>query len=677
MSLAQPFLPLLAALSGDATAMHQAGLNDDAREARLTALLAGDEVDENAMGGPEETPPVDNMPDVASLPPSDPVMLPEDGALNADETLLDGRRRPGEQDSLPDPVRQENAGAVRAPPPEAFPGDPDFPLPDRWRLSQAAGLLPHPVRFLDPYNQNTYKGDRPLCIPTDEEQERRRREGLPKCRTPRILGLKGDDWFLALSAVSDTVIEPRTFPIPVGVQTTTRPGSLDVFGKSFSPVLSQTFLFGGSLIKGSTAYKPPVIEYRALFALNFNYVDVPERRVLFVQPSKPSHRFDYFLGVQELFVDYHIRNVGDRYDFDSVRVGIQPFQADFRGFLFNDQQMGIRVFGNRDNNRWQYNLAAFWRLEKDTNSGLNSVIVPPRKDWVFFANLYRQDFPFVGLTSQISVTYNMNRESGEFHEDTNGFPSRPALLGTLRPREYDVTYVGYSVDGHIGRVNLTATGYYAIGQDRDSFFTGKRANIRSWFLAAEPSMDFNWIRVRLSGLYASGDSNPYDNTETGFDAIFENPIFAGADTSYWIRQSIPFAGGGRAVGVNTRNGILNNLRSSKEEGQSNFNNPGTVLLGVGADFDITQTFRLSTNVNHLWFANTASLQALRVEGSIPRSIGYDLSVSAIYRPKAIQNVVFRLSAAALQPGAGFRDLFASSGRDNRFYSVLFNAIFTY
>ena len=70
----------------------------------------------------------------------------------------------------------------------------------------------------------------------------------------------------------------------------------------------------------------------------------------------------------------------DRYDFDSVRVGIQPFQADFRGFLFNDNQLGIRLFGNRDNNRFQYNLAAFWRLEKDTNSGLNDVDQRPRDD---------------------------------------------------------------------------------------------------------------------------------------------------------------------------------------------------------------------------------------------------------------------------------------------------------
>lgn len=622
-----------------------------------------------------------------SAPPA-PALLTEDGALSADEALLDGRRRPGEQETLPEPVRQENIGAVRPPPPEAFPTDSEFPVPDRWRLAETLELAFDPdkikrgnpgqrYRFLDPYNQNVYKGDRPICIPTEEEQERREAAGMKPCGTPKFLGLKGHDWFLALTGISDTIIEQRTFPIPVSVQTTERPGSLDVFGRSHSLVGVQTFLFGGSLIKGMTAFKPPDVEYRVLLALQGNYVNIPERRALFVQPSKKTQRYDHFLGVQELFVDYHIRNVSDRYDFDSVRVGVQPFQADFRGFLFNDLNLGVRFFGNRDNNRFQYNLALFWRLEKDTNSGLNSIVQRPRDDWVFFANLYRQDFPMVGLTSQISATVNINREGNNVEIDDNGFPVRPALLGTIRGRNYDVAYLGYTVDGRIGRVNLTAQAYAALGEDRNSFFTGEKAKIRSWFFAAEPSMDFNWIRVRLAALYASGDSKPYDNTEGGFDAIFENPIFAGADTSYWIRQSIPFAGGGRVIAIQGRNGILNSLRSSKEQGQSNFNNPGTMLLGAGVDLDITPEFRLSTNMNHLWFENTATLQALRVEGSIPKAIGYDVSAAAIYRPKAIQNVVFRLSGAVLQSGKGFRDLFANEKRGKRYYSVLFNGILSF
>jgi hypothetical protein len=593
----------------------------------------------------------------------------------SEDALLPGRRRPGvPQHELPDAVNQNNPGAIRSPPPEAFPAD-HIAIPDRWRLIETLGVARE--RWWDPYNQNTLKGDRPICIPTDEEQQRRREAGIARCRTPRFLGLEGHDWFFVASAVSDTVVEPRTFPIPVGVQTTDRPGSNDVFGENHSLVLAQTFIASFALINGYTAYRPPNIEYRLTLAVQANYVDVGERRILFVQPSKGTDRFDYALGVQEAFVDYHIRNVSDRFDFDSVRVGIQPFQFDFRGFLFQDQQLGVRLFGNRDNNRFQYNLIAVWRLEKDTNSGLNNILQTPRRDWILHANLFRQDFPFVGLTSEASLTLNVNRERGRIEVDDNGFPVRPALFGDIRARDYEAIYLGYNADGRIGRVNLSASAYALLGSDRNNVFTSRPARIQAFFAAAEPSMDFNWIRVRGAALFASGDGNPYDNVQRGFDAIFENPIFAGADTSYWIRQTIPFAGGARAVGLNGRNGILNSLRSSKEQGQSSFVNPGTMLLGAGADFDLTPEIRLSANVNHLWFHRTEALQALRMQGTIRRDIGWDVSAAAIWRPRMTQNIVFRASAAVLQAGTGFRDLFENTDRDRRYVSVLLNAILTY
>jgi hypothetical protein len=575
-----------------------------------------------------------------------------------DPAIIEGRERPGYTAPLPERIEQNNDGAVRAPPPEAFAKD-QIPIPDRWRLIESLGLVKE--NLLDPYNQNTYKGDRPINP-----------DKVP------WLPIKGDDWFFVANLISDTVYEPRTFPIPVGVQTTEDPGRLDVFGNDLSTVLSQTFIAGFALIKGSTTFKPPTIEYRLTLAYNINYVDVPERRVLFVESSRDSERLDHFLGVQEAFVDYHFsRFDNDRFDFISIRAGIQPFQSDFRGFLFNDQQLGVRLFGSRDNNRFQFNLGAFWRLEKDTNSGLNSVVKSPRDDFVFVANVYRQDFLVPALTSQFTAVYNMNREADDIEIDENGFPVRPALLGTLRGREYDVVYLGYNVDGRLGRVNLTGSFYWALGEDRNSFFTDRPADINAQFAALEASYDRDWMRFRLSGAYASGDSDPYDDTEGGYDAIFENPIFAGADTSYWIRQTIPFAGGGRAISINARNGLLNSLRSSKEQGQSNFNNPGLILAGAGADFDLTPQFRLSANANHLWFENTASLEALRNEGTIPKEIGFDLSAAAIWRPKANQNLVFRLSAAMLLAGDGFKDLFDNLGREQKFYSVLANVVLTY
>ncbi|WP_374211788.1 hypothetical protein [Erythrobacter fulvus] len=602
-------------------------------------------------------PPEETAPPVAP-PGEQPARDWEQDIPPVDPDIIEGRERPGYNAPLPDKIEQENEGAIRAPPPQAFPTD-QLPIPDRWRLIESLGLVRE--NLLDPYNQNTYKGDRPIN----------------RAKVP-WLPIKGDDWFFVANLISDSVYEPRTFPIPVGVQTTEDPDRIDVFGDDFSQVFSQTFIAGFALLKGSTTFKPPTIEYRVTLAYNVNYVDVPERRVLFVEPSRPSHRLDQFLGVQEAFVDYHFSQFdNDRFDFISIRAGIQPFQSDFRGFLFNDQQLGVRLFGSRDNNRFQFNLGAFWRLEKDTNSGLNAILRSPRDDFVFVANAYRQDFLIPALTSQFTVVYNMNREADDIQIDTNGFPVRPALLGTLRGREYDVVYLGYNVDGRVGRVNLTGSLYWALGEDRNSFFTDRPADINAQFAALEASYDKDWMRFRMSGAYASGDSDPYDDTEGGFDAIFENPVFAGADTSYWIRQTIPFAGGGRAIAVNGRNGILNSLRSSKEQGQSNFNNPGLMLLGLGADFDLTPEFRLSANANHLWFENTSNLEVLRNEGSIPKEIGFDLSAAAIWRPKATQNIVMRLSAATLVAGDGFRDLFDNLWGQKEFYSILANVVLTY
>jgi hypothetical protein len=632
----------------------------------LPLLLANPAADTVAVA-PEKTPPpeADAPPAAAQEPAATPaqpeaeknIIDPAGTDTAPDDVDPSGRRRPGYNQDLPDRLTQDNVGAVRAPPPEAFPTD-QVPIPDRWRLIESLGVVKE--KWFDPYNQNTYKGDRPIN----------------PAKVP-WLPIKGDDWFFVANAISDTVVEPRSFPIPVGIQYPQRPGSNDVFGRNTSLVVSQTFIAGVALIKGQTAFKPPDVEYRVTLAWNLNYAQVPERRILFVEPSKGRKRSRNFLGVQEAFIDYHLHDSSDRYDFHSIRVGIQQFQADFRGFLFNDNQLGFRLFGNRDNNRFQYNLSLWWRVEKDTNSGLNDLNQPLRKDWIFHGNIYRQDFPLPGLTSELSATININREGDDVYIDKNGFPIRPALIGNLKGRDYDVAYLGYGVDGRLGRLNLTAFTYLALGTDRQNPFTGKNAKIRSCFGAAELSYDKDWTRWRLSALYASGDKNAFDNKETGFDAIFENPVFAGADTSYWIRQTIPFIGGGRAIGINGRNGILNSLRSSKEEGQSNFINPGTILLGAGADFDLTPQWRISANANHLWFVSTAVLQTLRSEGSIPKDIGWDLSGAAIWRPNANQNLVFRLSGAVLVPGAGFKDLFTNFDRKRNYYSVLGNIILSY
>lgn len=562
---------------------------------------------------------------------------------SADEDL---RRLPGQ--AAPKPAApplhdlNRNSGLSPVAPPLTWEGADKLPVPDRWRLLNSLGLMQQ--RWYDPYNQNTLKGDKPVF---------------------------GEDWFFSLGVVSDTVYEPRELPTPVGPQSTSGAGSLDVFGAGRQQLSNQNLIVALVLFKGDTTFRPPDLEFRFTPVFNLNYTESREERLLRIDPRAGDNRSDQHIGIQELFVDYHIRNVSDRYDFDSVRLGIQPFSTDFRGFLFQDNQLGLRLFGTRSNNRFQYNLGWIRRLEKDTNSGLNAMEDALREDDIVLANVYWQDFPSLGFISQLTAVHNRNRESETFY-DNNGFLARPFSFGNEKPRDYDVTYLGYNGDGHFGRLNLTTALYWAFGEESEGVYRQAPRDISAAFAAVEASVDFDWTRVRLSALYGSGEDDPFDDEANGFDAIFENPIFAGADTNFWIRQAVPLVGGG-VVALSARNGVLNSLRHSKEHGQSNFTNPGIVLAGLGADFDLTPELRLSTNGNYLAFDRTAVLELARNQGDIARDIGFDLSAALIWRPYFSQNVILRLSGSSLIPGRGYTDLFP----DRNPYSVLANLILAY
>ncbi len=527
----------------------------------------------------------------------------------------------------------------------------EIPIRDRWRLVKALNLLPYNI--LDPYNPNVIKGDLPV-----------------------LQDVLGDEWFFNFGAISDTLIEARRLPTPVGAQSTLNAGSNGTFGRGKQYTLAETAIFNFALIKGNTTFKPPDYEFRFVPVFNVNYTHTQEVRAVNVNPANGPTRTDSFAAVQELFVDKHLRNVSDRYDFDSLRVGIQPITADFRGFLFLDQPLGVRLFGTRANNTLQYNLGWFRRLEKDTNSGLNDISQSLRKEDLFLFNVYSQDTPVLGFTTQGTVLHSRNREgSRPLYFNDNGFLERPAIFGSGRPYNYDVTYLGLNGDGHFGRWNLNLSGYYATGNVSKGQLSGVKEDISAYFGAMELSRDFDWYRVRASALWASGDKDPYDNKAGGFDSVLENPQFAGADTSYFIRQSVPLIGGG-GTALSTRNGILANLRTSREHGQSNFTNPGIHLFGVGADFDITPRLRVITNANYLEFDNLSSLAVLRNQRLHSTRLGYDLSVGIQYRPYFSQNVVLNASFATLEPLEGLKEIYGNAV-DARQYSALFNLLLTF
>jgi hypothetical protein len=353
----------------------------------------------------------------------------------------------------------------------------------------------------------------------------------------------------------------------------------------------------------------------------------------------------------------------------AIRAGIQGFNSDYSGFLFSDNLPGVRLFGNYDNNTWQYNLAYFRQVEKDTNSGLNTF--NDRDQNIIVANVYRQDFIWPGYTAQLSLHYNNDHSSDELEFDTNGFLVRPAPVGTIGPNEVDVVYLGWAGDGHIGRLNLTHQFYQAFGRESDNAIAGREVDINAQFAAFEASYDVDYIRYRASFAYASGDRDPDDGDASGFDSIFDNPNFAGGGINYFIRQPVRLTGSG--VGLKQRLSLYNNLRTSKEQGQANFVNPGLFLFNVGADVELTPKVKLIGNASYLRFVEAASMELVLQDNMIDNEIGYDLSLGVIYRPFLNNNVIITGGAAMLLPGEGFKDLY----EEKVLYSLFTGVTLTY
>lgn len=515
----------------------------------------------------------------------------------------------------------------------------DFvPLPDRWRMFYAG-------KWYDPYNQNVLKGDIPVF---------------------------GQDWFTEVSIISDTLYESRRVPVPVGFASTKRANSNNVFGNGDQWAFVQNVITSFGFIKGNTTFKPPDFELRVAPIFNFNHVEVSEEGLVKADPTYGEVRSDNMVGFQELFADVHIANLSERYDFVSSRVGIQQFNADFRGFLFNDNEPGARIFGNYDNNKMQYNLAAFSRLDKDTNSGINTMFSDRHED-VYVANVFRQDLLAMGHTTLFSVVHREDTAGDAgYRYDSNNFLVRPTAIGDQRFKNIYSTYFGLGGDGHIGRVNTTTQLYYVTGSESHSPIANRQVDINAGMFAQELSYDIDFVRVRTSFMWASGDRDPYDGQANGFDAIFDNPNFAGGDLSYWQRQAIPFVGGG-GTNLVSRNSLLPNYRPGKEMGQSNFVNPGLRLYNLGVDVEVLPELKLITNASFLQFDQTKSIEALRQDGSINRDIGVDLSAGFLYRPFLNNNVQIRCGTAVLLPGQGQKNLFG----DRVNYEAFTNLILQY
>ena len=554
------------------------------------------------------------------------------------------------------------------------------PLTDRWRLpgsglgtaafprygnpklEQPYGSY-HIYSTFDPYKPSLLKGDFPII---------------------------GQDIFLNLTIIDQFEIEARRVPTPSGVSTA-RPYGSEFFGRGDGFIISNNLSFTLELFKGETAFKPVEWALHLTPVFNVNYVDLKENVVkpdprgsnsggYFVPPgvtpgsiNNPSdiarffgqyfipntsdlsgtsytRRFRNSVNLQEAFVEIHLKDLSLNYDFISSKLGIQPFNADFRGFIFNDTNLGVRVFGNAKSNTWQYNVAVFSMLEKDTFSNLNTFKL--RDQEVFVLNLYKQDFIWLGYTAQWSLIGNIDHGGVAF--DRNGGIVRPEPIGTVVPHQVNAFYAGWTGDGHIGKWNITHAFYWAFGRDTFNNLAGRKVDINAQMFAFELSYDRDYIRPKLSFLYASGDKKATDGRATGFDSILDSPNFIGNPFSYYARQGIGL--GNTAILTKTPNSIFNSLRSSKFEGQSNFVNPGTLIAGLGLDVDVTPRLKMAFNANWVGFVTPDTLKTALFVPSVSRNFGYDISLGFFYRPTLTQNIIFTAGLGAFIPGQGYKDI---------------------
>jgi hypothetical protein len=510
------------------------------------------------------------------------------------------------------------------------------PLTDRWE-----GITPPPYElnakghWYDPYNQNKLKGDYPIF---------------------------GQNTFLLLTASSESFAEAARVPTPSGVSTN-NPLSPNFFGFGDRIMLAQSLRLSLEFYHGQVAFRPRDWELRATGVYNRNYLDLRENNAVNINPANGSERYDRQFALQELFLEKRLIDLSEHFDFVSARVGIQRFNSDFRGFIFNEFNLGARVFGSFHSNRYQYNIAYFGLLEKDTNSELNTLF-DDRTQEVYVANLYRQDLFTLGYTGQVSFHYNKDRAST--YVDDNGFRVRPAIIGASRPHEINAYYLGWTGDGHFGRFNVNHALYQVFGYDTFNPLANQRTTINAQMAALELSYDVDWKRYKISALYASGDSNPLNGMANGFDTIVDQPVFAGGPFSYWNVQAIGLLG----VRLVNRLSPFPDLTPSKTEGQANFVNPGIWIFNAAFDAEVTPKIKLILNGNYLRFANTAPLQQFLNQGAIRNDIGIDYGLGIIYRPFLNNNVNFTLSATGLTPLGGFQDIYDTKQTQYTIFSTL-------
>ena len=382
--------------------------------------------------------------------------------------------------------------------------------------------------------------------------------------------LKGDrplvgGWFLRLDGISDT----RVVHTPDATS------------------LASLLAVGGSFLHGDTAFQAP---------------DVRLTGLALVDPLAGA------VGLRTGFIDLRLRIQSARYDFDGLRIGLQPIKSDHRGLVYRDQQPSVRLYGRRANNRLQYALLAGRRLPVRTDVPTIDPQHLELADTLGMATLTVQDVARPGLDVLGGALW------------VHGSPAHPR----------DLAYATLGADGHLGRLNLTGAATLLVGED------SRYGDVLAGEVVLEPSVDLDWMRLRGSFLRASGDARPGDGQARGFDAVREQADLAGSLNSAWVQATLTDPSG---LSVGRTQGWL--LAPRTDAMDIGLEGPGLQLAGVGVDAVLVPTLRAHIDVNHLQVVEPTPAG---------RRLGTDLSAGLTWRPWFNDVVSLRAGGGVVRGG---------------------------
>ncbi len=479
----------------------------------------------------------------------------------------------------------------------------------RWRSYDLQGHPEFTFHIYDPYHQNILKADYPI---------------------------RGN-WFVELNAFNNVIYKSRrnldfspVFADQIAV------GKLKFVRQN--QFFNENILFGAELRHNDDTFVPSNFRVRVNAVADYKH-DINA----FNDASNGSvHLFDAFLDFQ--LHDFGRKEDGhSNFDLFFVRGGLQGFKSEFHGLVFNDVGLGGRLFGELKKNRLRYDFAYLKLLQKNPLSGFIDLSVPSSHQ-VAIARFSWADLR-PGWDSEWTFHYN---------RDHRNVPS--SGTNAMLRANVDTSYVGASFNGHLGRFTFNPAVHGVFGHaDSVQMGAAARHSVAAWMALADWQYKLDFWNFRLGYLYASGDGNPSDGRDTGFDAISDNVQLFGGPLSYWVGENIKF-GNGDFVRANS---LFPSFRGLN--GAANYVNPGLHAFNAGLDMTLSPRFELAGNLNVLAFAATGIYTNRIVIAHHPA--GIEENVFVRWKPflrEINQNVILDAGFSALQPLQGLQDAFRSA-----------------